>query len=69
MMFFSMSVDYVYAPLRQRSRLVGPWTVHFTLPALLELPPSEREGVLTAYSAALTEDIDEQRPDLLVFAP
>jgi hypothetical protein len=69
-MVFSMSVDYVYAPLRKRSRLVGPWTVHFTLPALLELTPeSVREEALRDYAAELGRDIDEGRPDLLVFAP
>jgi hypothetical protein len=69
-MFFSMSADYTYAPLLLRMPSVGAWTAHFELPALLDIPdPAARDRELGSYAAALTKEIDEQLPEMLLFAP
>lgn len=69
-MFFSMSVDYSFAPLHRRVRTVGPWSVHMVLPALLATEDeAERHAALDRYAARVSARIDETRPELLIFAP
>lgn len=69
-MFFSMSTDYIYAPLAMRMRIAGPWTAHWTIPAMMDSPDRTiRERELAAYAAEVGEKLDELQPEMLVFAP
>jgi uncharacterized membrane protein len=69
-MFFSMSTDYIYAPLALRMRICGPWTAHWMMPALITISdPALRERELASYAAAVKGRIDDDRPEMLVFAP
>lgn len=69
-MFFSMSATHTYAPLLLRMPNVGSCTAHFELPALLEIRDLEtRDRELDLYAAALIKEIDEQQPEMLLFAP
>jgi len=69
-MFFSMSADYIYAPLALRMRICGPWTAHWTVPAMMAIvDPAARERALAEHAAEVSAQIDEERPEMLVFAP
>lgn len=68
-MFFSMSVDHSYAALRTGTPTVGPWTVHFMLPALLAGDPAGRGATLDGYVAEVARRIESARPELLIFTP
>jgi hypothetical protein len=69
-MFFSMSADYIYAPLALRMRICGPWTAHWMIPALMDIAdPALRERELASYTAEVNNRIDEDRPEMLLFAP
>jgi hypothetical protein len=69
-MFLSMSVDYSYAPLLGRVRTVGPWSVHLDLPALLAIEePDRHREALQSHADRVVRRIDEERPELLLFAP
>lgn len=62
-------VIFTYA-LRRDLEIVGPWTIHYTLPALVALEdPEERERAIRRYFAPLEARIRERRPDLVLFSP
>jgi hypothetical protein len=55
---------------RHDLELMGPWTSHYTLPALLAAAGPAREGeVVSAYFAPLAASIEARRPDLVLFSP
>jgi hypothetical protein len=69
-MFLSMSTDYVYAPLAMRMRICGPWTIHLVLPAMMDISDREvRDRELKSYAAAVAKQIDDAKPEMLIFAP
>jgi hypothetical protein len=69
-MFFSMSADYIYAPLALRMRICGPWTAHWMIPALMDIAdPAARERELAAYVSEVKKRIDDDEPEMLLFAP
>jgi hypothetical protein len=69
-MIVSMSVDFSYAPVRLDLDTVGPWSVHFRIPALLEIDePAVRERELQAYADRLGAQIARERPEVVAFAP
>jgi hypothetical protein len=69
-MFFSMAVDFSYAPLFLRMKTVGPWRGHYLVPVLLEIEdPERRREALDEYAQKVLARIEAARPDLLLFAP
>jgi hypothetical protein len=69
-MYFSMSVMVQYPPLLLDRPMLGPWTVLLDLPELIALPEeAERERSLSTYFGEVRDEIQLQRPQLLIFSP
>jgi hypothetical protein len=69
-MFLSTAGDYAYAAVLLGLPMVGPWGEHYRVAPLLVLEdPARREAALEDYARAVRRRIDEDAPDLLVFAP
>jgi hypothetical protein len=69
-MFVSTAADYAYAPLVTGVETVGPWTEHVRLTVLLAGEDvTARNRAVDAYAAQVAARIEDQRPELILFAP